>query len=89
MPLLVKWAGGERVMDGPFTAGRRADLVVDDAYASPSHAQFSPGDYGWTVADLGSTNGTRLNARRVYGPVVLAKGDEVRIGRTPLLVVPF
>ena len=32
--------------------------------------------------DLGSTNGTYLNGRRVTVPTVITKGDSIQIGKT-------
>jgi pSer/pThr/pTyr-binding forkhead associated (FHA) protein len=36
------------------------------------------------LEDLGSTNGTYLNRRRVTSPVELHRGDQVKIGKTVL-----
>ena len=35
---------------------------------------------GWTVRDLGSTNGTKLNGVRVEGEQLLANGDTIMLG---------
>jgi len=44
---------------------READIIVKDTLASRNHCKIvaSPGD-GWTVADLGSSNGTYVNRQR-------------------------
>ena len=34
------------------------------------------------VEDLGSTNGTYLNRKKVTAPIQLRKGDRLQIGRT-------
>jgi pSer/pThr/pTyr-binding forkhead associated (FHA) protein len=39
------------------------------------------------VEDLGSTNGTYLNGRRILAAQRLRKGDKIRIGRTTLTVI--
>jgi len=39
------------------------------------------------VEDLGSTNGTWLNGRRIYSAQRLNKGDKIRIGRTTVTVI--
>ena len=41
----------------------------------------------WYVEDLGSTNGTWLNGRRIHAPQLPKKGDKVRIGHTAILIV--
>jgi hypothetical protein len=38
--------------------------VLDDAGVSRRHAEIRPRRDGWTVEDLGSTNGVRVNGRR-------------------------
>jgi pSer/pThr/pTyr-binding forkhead associated (FHA) protein len=40
--------------------------------------------YGWAVADLGSTNGTKLHGRRVDEPTPLEPGDRIEVGTTEL-----
>lgn len=56
-----------------------ADLDVDDRGVSRAHARISRGAEGWTLTDLGSTNGTFLNGVRVRS-AALRDGDEIRIG---------
>jgi len=68
-------------------AGRQGALAVDDEYASNHHARFQTAHGQWYVKDLGSTNGTWLNGRRIHAPQRLKKGDKVRIGHTVVLVV--
>ena len=46
---------------------RDCDIVLDDAGVSRRHAEIAPTRDGWTVADLGSTNGVRVNGRDVRG----------------------
>lgn len=60
---------------------RDCDIVVDDANVSRHHAEVRPGPRGWTVADLGSTNGVRVNGRPVgKQPQPLHDGDRVELG---------
>jgi pSer/pThr/pTyr-binding forkhead associated (FHA) protein len=60
---------------------RDCDVVVDDANVSRRHAEIRPGPHGWTVADLGSTNGTRVNGRAVTGGAhPIAPGDRLELG---------
>jgi pSer/pThr/pTyr-binding forkhead associated (FHA) protein len=69
-----------------ITLGRAPDstLVIDDDYASSRHARLYPGDDGWIVEDLGSTNGTWIDRTRITSPTVLPPGVPLRIGRTTL-----
>ncbi len=60
------------------------EVVVADAEASRRHAEIRHADGGWTVRDLGSTNGTFVNDRLVVGAVDIAPGDVVRIGRVSI-----
>ena len=64
----------------------QADIVVDDPYASEFHMRFVTGDEGLVLHDLGSTNGSYVNGRRVTAPQVLVKGDAVQVGKTVLEV---
>ena len=58
----------------------RADVVLADPAVSSEHARVSRVGRAWVISDLGSTNGTRLNDRRVDGDVPLAHGDVVALG---------
>jgi pSer/pThr/pTyr-binding forkhead associated (FHA) protein len=85
---LVVQAGDEtRVFYTEFTAGRQGTLPISDDHASSQHALFEPAHGLWYVKDLGSTNGTWLNGRRIYQGQRLKKGDKVRIGHTTVIVV--
>ena len=85
---IVIQAGDEtRVFRTEFTAGRQGTLIIGDEHASGHHALFQPAHGFWYVEDLGSTNGTWLNGRRIFAAQRLKKGDKVRIGRTVVVVV--
>ncbi len=65
------------------TLGRatRADFIVDEALVSRLQCRFTAGvDGSLEVQDLGSTNGTFVNGKRVKKSK-LEPGDRVRIGR--------
>jgi hypothetical protein len=64
---------------------RDCDIVLDDSSISRRHAEIRPGADGWTVADLGSTNGVRLNGRAVRGAMALHAGDSVELGSTAIV----
>ncbi|WP_371151144.1 FHA domain-containing protein FhaB/FipA [Buchananella felis] len=57
-------------------------LVLDDGYASSRHARFYPGDGGWFVEDLGSTNGTLVDNEKIKAATPVGVGSSVRIGQT-------
>jgi pSer/pThr/pTyr-binding forkhead associated (FHA) protein len=48
------------------------------------HARLYAKNGAWHVEDLGSTNGTLLNDRRVDAPVEVHAGDVLKIGKTVL-----
>src|SRR4051812_32073 len=77
--------GGKRFIVGAGGAvlgrSRECEVVLDDANVSRKHAEIRPGPHGWTVADLGSTNGTRVNGRTVSsGAHPLEAGDRLELG---------
>jgi uncharacterized membrane protein YgcG len=74
--------GTEHPLDGELTVGREqgAGLVVDDPGVSRLHARFTTERDRVAVEDLGSSNGTFVNGRRISGPVELGAGDEVQLG---------
>jgi hypothetical protein len=59
---------------------READIVVDDPNVSRRHAEVRPSGGSWIVRDLGSTNGVKVNGRRIQGPESLKPGDEIQLG---------
>ena len=71
---------GERVMIG---RSRECDVVVSDPNVSRRHIELRRGERGWAAVDLGSTNGMKVNGRRV-GHAELGPGDRITIGVTDL-----
>ena len=63
-----------------------ADIQIDDAYASEFHVRLINQTGTLALHDLGSTNGTYVNGRRVTAPLDLNRGDAVQIGKTVLEV---
>jgi hypothetical protein len=61
---------------------READIVLDDANVSRKHAEVRPSGGSWTVRDLGSTNGVKVNGRRLdpSRPQSLKRGDVIELG---------
>ena len=75
-------------VDGrPLTIGRGPDngLVLHDGRASRRHARIFSRAGALLLADLGSTNGSWVNDRRVE-EMALGEGDRIRIGDTVLIV---
>lgn len=67
-----------------LTIGRAAgcQIPLDDTYASQIHARLFRHDGQVYVEDLGSTNGTYLNRRKVAGPQPMRRGDHLQVGNT-------
>lgn len=55
-------------------------MTLADETVSRWHASLLRDDVGWLLADLGSTNGTRLNGWRVTSPSHVRAGDVVSFG---------
>jgi FHA domain-containing protein len=62
---------------------RDCDIVVDDPNVSRHHAELRRDGEQWIVADLGSTNGVKVNRRRVES-ARLKDGDRITLGLTDL-----
>ena len=64
----------------------RCGIWLDADGVSRRHATLSPTSSSRRVAleDLGSTNGTFVEGRRVTAPVTLVDGDVIRIGDAQL-----
>jgi hypothetical protein len=82
--------GDEQVhaFDGSaLTIGRSADndLVIADSRVSRHHARIAGRRGTLVYADLGSTNGSRVNGVQV-GELVLGAGDRIEIGDTVIVV---
>ncbi|HJS25984.1 MAG TPA: FHA domain-containing protein [Actinomycetota bacterium] len=73
-------------LTSPTEIGRGDGCAIrlQDTYVSQMHARLADRDGSWYVEDLGSTNGTYLNDRRVQAPVEVHAGDVVRVGKTVL-----
>jgi hypothetical protein len=69
---------GSRVVVG---RSRDCDLVIDDPNISRHHCELRPDGDSWRIADLGSTNGVKINRRRVDDGL-LRSGDRITLGLT-------
>jgi pSer/pThr/pTyr-binding forkhead associated (FHA) protein len=84
-------AGQRFDLGSELTVGRAAGCGVslpEDTYVSQVHARVFRRDGELLVEDLGSTNGTFLNDRKVSAPVPLRDGDRLTIGRTTMVLAP-
>jgi len=74
----------ELLGSGGATLGRsrEADIVLDDVNVSRKHAEVRPSGGSWIVRDLGSTNGVKVNGRRLdpARPQSLKRGDVIELG---------
>src|SRR5262252_2835435 len=69
---------------GTYLIGRDgADIPLADEKVSRKHAEiglYGPGAY--IVRDLASTNGTRLNGKKISDKAKLSHWDEIKVGDT-------
>jgi hypothetical protein len=71
---------GDRVLIG---RSRECDVVVSDPNVSRRHIELRRGERGWAAVDLGSTNGMKINGRRL-SHAELQPGDRITIGISDL-----
>lgn len=81
---------GRRLLVPPRGAAigrsRDCDIVLEDAGVSRRHAELRPVDASaWTIEDLGSTNGVRVNGQTITGAQQLRNGDSIGMGSTEML----
>lgn len=85
---------GRRLLVPPRGAmigrSRDCDIVLEDSSVSRRHAELRPGGGGWTIEDLGSTNGVRVNGMEIRGAREVSAGDRIEVGSTEMLfeIVP-
>ncbi|MFG2890849.1 DUF1707 and FHA domain-containing protein [Streptomyces sp. Pv4-95] len=67
----------------PLLIGRApgVGLRLNHETVSRAHAELRSAGNGWLLRDLGSTNGTCVNGRRVVGEVPVGPGDHISFGR--------
>jgi Protein of unknown function (DUF3662)/FHA domain len=88
-PRALLAVAGRRLIVAPAGAtigrSRDCDIVLDDVGVSRRHAEIRPENDGWTVADLGSTNGVLVNGVSIRGAQQLQPGDRVELGSTEII----
>lgn len=82
-------AGSVYRIDKPrVTIGRaNADLTLNDSETSRLHAAVEIRDALYTLADLGSTNGTLVGGEKINEPVELTDKSEFQVGTTTLMLI--
>jgi hypothetical protein len=63
---------------------RECEVVIEDENVSRRHAEVRPSGGSWIVRDLGSTNGVKVNGRRIDAPQSLKPGDRIEVGLSTL-----
>ena len=61
------------------------DITINDPEVSRHHMRLTRGAGGFTLEDLGSTNGTFVNGQRLTGARPLRDGDMIGLGETVTL----
>ncbi|MDX6546725.1 MAG: hypothetical protein QOG33_275 [Gaiellales bacterium] len=82
----LEWPGGTFVIEQRVTViGRssEADVRLEDANASRRHAELRRIGDGYSLVDLGSTNGTEVNGQRIQ-ETALMNGDVISVGTTKI-----
>jgi hypothetical protein len=85
--VVVLTDGSRHALDGDLvTIGRQASctIVIADNNISRVHARFRTSDSGWTIEDLGSTNGTKVNGVLIAEPTLLSHGQLIALGSLQL-----
>ena len=72
--------------DSPAVIGRKGTLELQDSRVSRQHALISHDRGRWTIKDVGSSNGTFVNHRRIQTVTPLHEGDQIQVGRVLMVV---
>ena len=66
--------------------GQECDIILDEQQVSRQHARLQQTAQGWTLVDLGSTNGTQVNGQQLaaHAPHALQPGDRLALGSAVL-----
>ena len=81
-------AGRAEPLAAEMTIGRGSGctIVIEDHFISSVHTRVFRREDNWLVEDLGSTNGTYLNRKKVTGATVIHRGDQIQVGNAILEV---
>lgn len=91
LQLTTTWNGELRqwpLESSPIRLGRGSGNVVQllDATVSKEHAEMQLAEGQWSIRDLGSRNGTRVNGREATAALTVAAGDRIEVGHVVLNV---
>lgn len=77
------------VGDRPLVLGRsqHCDVVLKHDTVSRAHAEIQRHDDAWWLRDLGSSNGTWVDGRRVSHAESVHRGDQILLGGCPVLLL--
>jgi suppressor of ftsI len=73
-------------IDRELVIGREGDVAIDDEEVSRRHAAVRPVPQGVELEDLGSSNGTFVDGRRIAGKTTLTASATVRVGASELRI---
>ena len=79
----------EPLLIGRATGPGHVDPLGADTELSREHARIFLEDGTPTIVDIGSTNGTFVNGRRLDAPTELRPGDRIKVGATILRLRPW
>ncbi len=89
LPAVLDGGRDRHVVGRRDAGGAISDLTLDDRHVSRRHCAFAwdPALGAWTVTDLKSANGTRLNGTPVdEAPLPVRSGDRINLGATLLIL---
>ena len=81
--LITRDGRNYQINAGRTSIGRssRNDIKIEgDGTVSGQHARIEEQNFHFSLIDMGSTNGTRVNGHRVQGPMLLHPDDEIQLG---------
>jgi len=88
--LLIEDERGNKIThqlgEGRHTLGKsaRSDVVLMDPHASRYHADLLIAKTGMYIIDMNSTNGIRVNGKRINKVIKIEHGDALTLGKLKL-----
>jgi pSer/pThr/pTyr-binding forkhead associated (FHA) protein len=62
------------------------DYSISDETVSLKHCKLTYKNKQWWAQDLDSTNGSYINDTIITSPIIVAEGDELRLGKIPITI---